>query len=201
MPHVSVTLLACHHLQTATITVQVVYRRCIQASESSIRQGLPSRALSRPGSIKVHTRKTYRPVANATVIHIDADPLRMPMPLFYVSAQQRYAAESATTALGQIAECVSRKLSSVDKGYIEDRKSRMLASSENRRAALNAMAEPQPGLQVQEVGVAFAALRSVLPDDNLGLFMEDGEIPPARASCSLLLAMYDLDVQLVRVRI
>ncbi len=42
-----------------------------------------------------------RPSAEATIIHVDADPLKQQMPLWYVGARQVYRADAAT-ALGQV---------------------------------------------------------------------------------------------------
>lgn len=52
--------------------------------------------------------KDNKPNPNTRIFHVDVDPLKEQMPLFYIPAQRRYKAD-AETALTQILEVLDRK--------------------------------------------------------------------------------------------
>lgn len=67
---------------------------------------------SRPGNLSAFfpylwlTKNRCKPRDDAIIFHIDVDPLKQQMPVFYVSAQKRYRAD-ASTALKQINEYIT----------------------------------------------------------------------------------------------
>lgn len=120
-----------------------------------------------------------RPHPDATIIHIDADPLKTPMPLFYIPAQYRYAVSSAV-ALEQINDALPNAISALDDGssssgstvreILAERKQRVQELYEKRSLALEKASTPAQGGssgEPQPAAVALAALGKVLPEDTL----------------------------------
>lgn len=85
-----------------------------------------------------------RPAADAQIIHIDTDPLKQQMPLWYIGAEHSFRADAAT-ALAQInARLDSAKL---DDAAINQRKAMLVARHAERLAMLRAReARPETGL-------------------------------------------------------
>ena len=81
-----------------------------------------------------------RPAADAKIIHIDVDPLKEQMPLWYVGAQHVYRADAAT-ALGQICEALdARKL---DERRIAEGRAHYAKLHEARKSELARREEPR----------------------------------------------------------
>jgi len=121
-----------------------------------------------------------KPNPNAILIHIDSDPLKSPMPLFYIPAQYRYAVNSAV-ALEQINDSLSTAV--LDQKVIAERQAIMDERHQKRTAALKAANIPNGNDEKpQAAAVALAALGRVLPKDtflvseaisNYGIAMEN----------------------------
>jgi acetolactate synthase-1/2/3 large subunit len=73
------------------------------------------------------------PGAGAAIYHIDCDPLKIQMPLWYIAARGRFAAD-ACTALGQLSAELDRL--SLDKALVGRRRSRWTELHAIRRAHL-----------------------------------------------------------------
>lgn len=101
------------------------------------------------------------PNAGALIYHIDVDPLKMQMPLWYISARERFAAD-ACTALGQIDAALDRM--SLDAGLVDRRRIRWVELHKVRKARLAEREQPS-GLLTGEYLTAM--LRSRLTLDTL----------------------------------
>jgi len=101
------------------------------------------------------------PNAGALIYHIDVDPLKMQMPLWYISARERFAAD-ACTALGQIDAALDRM--SLDAGLVDRRRIRWVELHKVRKARLAEREQPS-GLLTGEYLTAM--LRSRLTSDTL----------------------------------
>lgn len=73
--------------------------------------------------------KESNPPKGAKIFHIDVDPLKEQMPLFYIAAQKRYKAD-AETALAQILEALEGK--TLDSTSIDNRFQRLSESHKKR---------------------------------------------------------------------
>jgi acetolactate synthase-1/2/3 large subunit len=87
-----------------------------------------------------------RPAATAHIIHLDLDPLKQQMPLWYIGAQHTFRVDSCT-ALRQISECVERL--SLDESavaqrrkYYEHRHAEREAELRKREAAADSIITP-----------------------------------------------------------
>ena len=101
------------------------------------------------------------PNAGATIYHIDVDPLKIQMPLWYISARGRFAAD-ARTALGQInAELHQLTL---DEALIERRRARWAELHAIRREHLASKERPGGRLTPE---VLTAGIRRRLTPDTL----------------------------------
>ena len=105
-----------------------------------------------------------RPPAEARIYHIDIDPLKQQMPLWYIKARRAFRADAAT-ALDQI----NRRLDSwaLDEGRIAARRARLARQHEERAARVAERERSEAG----EVTPAFAiaALRPYLDADTIVL--------------------------------
>lgn len=101
-----------------------------------------------------------RPCSTATMIHIDSDPLKIAMPLFYIPAQHRFEVQSAV-ALEQILEALS--LQDLPTA-VSDRQSRLEQNGKARKAALLQASTPV-GREPAMAAVGLAALATLLPAD------------------------------------
>ena len=73
--------------------------------------------------------KESSPTKGAKIFHIDVDPLKEQMPLFYIPAQKRYKANSAT-ALSQILEVLEGK--KIDTEGVKNRLQRLCERHKKR---------------------------------------------------------------------
>ena len=104
------------------------------------------------------------PSAEATIIHIDVDPLKLAMPLFYIGAEYRYAASTAM-ALEQINAALPTKLAA----DVEKVKAERLAhatTKHNERTKRGEAAANQREMTPAPAAVAIAALRKCLPEES-----------------------------------
>jgi acetolactate synthase-1/2/3 large subunit len=101
------------------------------------------------------------PNADAVIYHIDVDPLKMQMPLWYIAARGRFAADAAT-ALGQI-DAVLDELK-VDEALVERRRARWAELHAIRKAHLAEKERPTARLTAEFLT---AMLRRRLGSDTL----------------------------------
>jgi acetolactate synthase I/II/III large subunit len=87
---------------------------------------------------------TNRPAPDAAVYVVDVDPLRPTMPLWQIAAR-RFAAADSHVALEQIARLV-RDENLAEAHVVETRRAEIAAANEARRAALDALERPEPGV-------------------------------------------------------
>lgn len=104
-----------------------------------------------------------RPDQNAPIFHIDIDPLKEQMPLWYIGAHRSYRADAAS-ALAQIADSLAGI--DVDEAEVARRKAHYAARSAERRAALKAA--EMPG-EVVTVPCVMAAIRDRLDSEAIVL--------------------------------
>jgi acetolactate synthase I/II/III large subunit len=88
-----------------------------------------------------------RPAATAQIIHLDLDPLKQQIPLWYIGAQQTFRVDSCT-ALRQINECVERMVLdeaavSARRGYYELRHGQREAELRKREVAHDLLITPE----------------------------------------------------------
>jgi acetolactate synthase-1/2/3 large subunit len=108
-----------------------------------------------------------KPSPDAIVIHIDSDPLKAAMPLFYISAQHRYSV-SSEQALQQLNQILSGSpLTDNTKSLIDERRPVLEAQFTQRSANLvkARTAVPFAGTP-QPVPVAIGVLARCLPKDT-----------------------------------
>jgi acetolactate synthase-1/2/3 large subunit len=101
-----------------------------------------------------------RPDDQAKIYHIDIDPLKAQMPLWYISADGRFAADAAT-ALGQINAELDGL--TVDGALVETRRAQWSKRHAARKAALD-QKETTPTLTAERLT---AALRRRITEDTL----------------------------------
>jgi len=87
---------------------------------------------------------TSRPSPDAAIYDIDIDPLKPSMSMWQIAAR-RFAAADSKVALEQIARFVRDNVL-VGAGAIEVRRAVVMAASQARRAALDALEQPEPGV-------------------------------------------------------
>lgn len=75
--------------------------------------------------------KENKPAKGAKIFHLDVDPLKEQMPLFYIPAQRRFKTD-AETALTQILEALENK--AIDNGAVKSRLE-YLTERHNKRIA------------------------------------------------------------------
>jgi acetolactate synthase-1/2/3 large subunit len=102
-----------------------------------------------------------RPDDSATIYHIDIDPLKQQMPLWYISARGRYAAD-ATTALVQLNAALDGL--AVDRAAVERRTARWAKMHAARKAALAQKEKPGKALTAERLT---AALRARITENTL----------------------------------
>jgi acetolactate synthase I/II/III large subunit len=85
-----------------------------------------------------------KPAPGAAIYAIDTDPLKAGMSMWHIPAR-RLATADAKVALGQIASVV-RDDYLAEAGVVEARRAEIAAASEARRAALEALERPEPGV-------------------------------------------------------
>jgi acetolactate synthase I/II/III large subunit len=87
---------------------------------------------------------TSRPSPGAVIYDIDIDPLKSAMSMWHIAGRQ-FAAADSKVALGQIARFVRDNVL-IDAGAVEVRRAVVMAASQARRAALDSLEPPQPGV-------------------------------------------------------
>jgi acetolactate synthase-1/2/3 large subunit len=80
-----------------------------------------------------------RPSATARIIHIDVDPLKQQMPLWYIGAEQSYRADAAT-ALGQLNSAIDAL--KVNDSLVSERRAHYEARHHDRQANLRRLEKP-----------------------------------------------------------
>lgn len=102
-----------------------------------------------------------RPQQGATVIHIDSDPLKLAMPLFYIPASLRYGVNSAI-ALEQIRKALPPQ-GELSKAV---ERSQQVQSAGNTRLQKLREARQSNGIGPQHAPVGLAVLGRLLPKDT-----------------------------------
>ncbi len=102
-----------------------------------------------------------QPNAKAKIYHIDVDPLKAQMPLWYISARGRYAAD-AGVALGQINAALEGM--ALDGAVADKRRERWSKLHEARKSALAEKEKPGKALTAERLT---AALRRRITADTL----------------------------------
>jgi acetolactate synthase-1/2/3 large subunit len=90
----------------------------------------------------IHT--TSRPSPGAAIYAVDVDPLKTQMPMWHIPAR-RFAAADSLVALRQLTESV-RENGLFDETSVEARRAAVEAASRARRAALDALEQPEAGV-------------------------------------------------------
>ena len=107
-----------------------------------------------------------KPNEDATIIHIDCDPLKAAMPLFYISANHRFAANS-TVALRQINAALDQTPGlCLDKASISARAASIAERTSIRAEALKLAKVPTGKGLPENAAVAISVLAGLLPDDS-----------------------------------
>ncbi|CAL3970944.1 unnamed protein product [Diplocarpon coronariae] len=106
------------------------------------------------------------PKPGAKIYHIDVDPLKNQMPVFYLNALSRYRADSFTS-LSQLMSYITTSLSSKlnSQAYCQ-RWEALSASHTNRLTEIAAAAEPKPD-GTFGTGHLCRALRKLVPQDTI----------------------------------
>lgn len=110
-----------------------------------------------------------RPAKHAVVYHMDIDPLKQVMPLFYIPASYRYAVSSAV-ALAQLNVYGSQqqaKLGPTVQETIQKRRAKLAADGDARKSAVQRAAQHTDSDGPQAVAVAMKALKAVLPEKTM----------------------------------
>lgn len=109
-----------------------------------------------------------KPSAAARIYHIDVDPLKQQMPLWYFPVQHSFRADAAT-ALRQMNEYIARAQASgkIDAGLVAERRAHYTAIHEARMKQLAAREAPQQNVITPEL--LTARVREHLPPDALVL--------------------------------
>ena len=107
-----------------------------------------------------------RPKVGARIFHIDVDPLKQQMPVFYLPAEVRWKADSATV-FKQLHEYISAdpSLSATVASY-NDRWTALGEAHEKRIYAIGALAAPSDDGTINASYLA-AAIRSAVPADTI----------------------------------
>jgi len=85
-----------------------------------------------------------RPAADAAIYAVDIDPLKAQMSMWHIPAR-RFAAADSKVALEQIARLV-RDENLAEPAVVETRRAEIAAANAERRAALDALEEPEAGV-------------------------------------------------------
>lgn len=101
------------------------------------------------------------PPADARVFHIDCDPLKRMMPVFYIAAEQRILADSLTS-VQQISTCLEKTYPDVDASAKE-------ARAQSHKALLASFESTAKPLADSEFGVGYLTrvLRETCPDETI----------------------------------
>lgn len=104
-----------------------------------------------------------RPRDDARIYHIDVDPLKQSMPLWYIPAVQSFRADAAT-ALGQLNQALPSI--AIDAARVARRRDHFAGLHAQRRASLDQQSRPQDTLTTEYV---MARLRGLLGGDSIVL--------------------------------
>ena len=107
-----------------------------------------------------------KPSKDAKIVHIDVDPLKQQMPVFYIAAEARFRADSYT-AFKQLHEYIAKdeKLSRTVSSY-SDRWDKLAKQHTKRMQTIADLAQPGSDGNYN-VSYLCAALRKVVPDDTI----------------------------------
>ncbi|KAJ1334983.1 thiamine pyrophosphate-requiring protein [Microdochium nivale] len=103
-----------------------------------------------------------RPRRDALIFHIDVDPLKQQMPVFYVPAKHRYRADSLTS-IEQITAAAASLPAPADAG---ERRAALEAAHAERLAGIEAAAQPAQDGSFN-TGHLCKTLRALCPDDTI----------------------------------
>ena len=106
--------------------------------------------------------KDNKPAKDAKIFHLDVDPLKEQMPLFYIPAQRRYKAD-AETALSQIIEALNHK--KIDRATVEKRRQYLSARHQKRIEKLESL-ETIGKQSHLTTPILVGALRNILPQNS-----------------------------------
>ncbi|KAH9992369.1 thiamine pyrophosphate enzyme, N-terminal TPP binding domain-containing protein [Xylariaceae sp. FL0662B] len=106
-----------------------------------------------------------KPRSDAKIFHIDVDPLKQMMPLFYVPAQHRYRAD-ALAAVEQITHEAKGQASTLDAAIVERKWDALRTSHKDRLAAIAARTTPAADGSFG-TGHLCRTLRSLCPQDTI----------------------------------
>ncbi|KXL42416.1 hypothetical protein M433DRAFT_543222 [Acidomyces richmondensis BFW] len=107
-----------------------------------------------------------RPRSDAEIFHLDCDPLKQQMPVFYVPARARYRVNSAI-AVNEIAEYITTHFASqISAPMFVDRWAALQKAHADRLASIAALAQPSPD---GTFGCAYLlhAVRAAVPADTI----------------------------------
>lgn len=110
-----------------------------------------------------------RPNESATVIHIDVDPLKKLMPLFYLPTTRRYAAD-AFTAVSQISAYVnsaSDLKATLSSPAYDERWSSLQVQHQKLLSELDKRCEPVPGSPSFNASYLCRVLKDLAPSDTV----------------------------------
>ncbi len=107
-----------------------------------------------------------KPADTAEIYHIDIDPLKEQMPLWYIGAHASYRAD-ATTALCQIVDCLENM--DVDEIAVTRRVDHCTAFSQERRAQLRVREQESEGVSLPHI---MAAIRTRI--DEKAIVLNEG---------------------------
>jgi acetolactate synthase I/II/III large subunit len=105
-----------------------------------------------------------RPKSGAIIFHIDADPLKQQMPLWYIPARQRYRCDSVT-ALQQILDALDARAKPAA-GRIAERRAHYTSLHEARAETLAQKERPGPVITPEYLT---ACVRKLVDDDTIVL--------------------------------
>jgi acetolactate synthase I/II/III large subunit len=106
--------------------------------------------------------KESKPAEDAKIFHIDVDPLKEQMPLFYIPAQRRYEAD-AETALAQIIEALSHE--AIDTAVVQKRWRYLSARHRKRLEKLDSLEVIGKTTHIS-TPILVGALRNILPQNS-----------------------------------
>lgn len=109
-----------------------------------------------------------KPRADATIIHIDVDPLKQQMPVFYINAQHRYRADSYL-ALQQINDYLSNTSALTQQlatPAVEERWSKIKELHTQKLQALEAAAAPNENGNLS-TAYLMSQLKKAVPEDTI----------------------------------
>lgn len=106
------------------------------------------------------------PSKDAKVFHVDVDPMKNQMPLFYIAAQARYRADSYT-ATTQLTKYISSALSSQLTAEIYSQRWEALAAAHAQRLAAIAEAAKPKEDGTFGSGYLCQTLRKIVPQDSI----------------------------------